>query len=113
MIVPMYLLPYTDEGTSVELCGIHQNYDNTKRSAFPWLAQIHVTVSITFLSYVCLYIIIDRFMCIILRSFKKTKNKKRQNRHASYMAIEMKHDNIYLLCSSCSVLHKVQTAWGH
>ncbi|CAM4669262.1 unnamed protein product [Leuciscus chuanchicus] len=31
-----------DEGTSVELCGIHQNYDKTKRSAFPWLAQIYV-----------------------------------------------------------------------
>ncbi|XP_077089471.1 complement factor B [Siphateles boraxobius] len=31
-----------DESTSVGLCGLHQNYDHTKRSAFPWLAQINV-----------------------------------------------------------------------
>jgi len=49
--------PYTDESTNVELCGIHQNYDINKRSAFPWLAEINVAVSITFLSYVCVYYI--------------------------------------------------------
>lgn len=49
----MYLLPYTDESTSVGLCGIHQDYDKeNKRRAYPWLAQINVAVSITFLSYV-------------------------------------------------------------
>ncbi|XP_039549516.1 complement factor B [Pimephales promelas] len=31
-----------DESTNVELCGIHQNYDINKRSAFPWLAEINV-----------------------------------------------------------------------
>ncbi|XP_056117955.1 complement factor B-like [Rhinichthys klamathensis goyatoka] len=34
-----------DESTSVELCGIHQNYDNNKRSAFPWLAEINVAMT--------------------------------------------------------------------
>ncbi|KAK7143658.1 hypothetical protein R3I93_014731 [Phoxinus phoxinus] len=35
-----------DESTSVELCGIHQDYDDeNKRRAFPWLAQINVVRS--------------------------------------------------------------------
>ncbi len=45
-VYPVFLA-LTDEGTSVALCGLYRDYDDTdspKRHQYPWLAKISVTV---------------------------------------------------------------------
>ncbi|KTF82448.1 hypothetical protein cypCar_00042322 [Cyprinus carpio] len=42
VVNPLYLVPYTDESTSVGLCGIVWEGLENKRRAFPWLAQINI-----------------------------------------------------------------------
>ncbi len=109
----VYLLPYTDESTSVGSCGIVWEGLENKRRAFPWLAQINIVVSRIFLSfyYIENSITLKETLIEVKGKFSPTR---RRNMHV--MAKELNHVsfmNISLLCSSCSILQKVPIAWAH